>query len=87
MSRNTNADRARDAGFAFQTSEYSEQNNDPLTNIGDLICDLAHYADTLKDADGLEPEDGDTNGLHVISRGEWHYREERREEEQERLES
>ena len=80
MSRNTNADRARDAGLVFVDSTYAKQDNDALTNLGDFICDLLHYADTLTGQDYEPSGPDDTLGFFVLGRGEWHYRHELEEE-------
>ena len=84
----TNDDRAERARLAFEASRYDA--NDPITNLYDLICDLLHLADRIE----LDPEDWEppvlgteTNGEFVARMSLWHYREEVKEEEEDRAAS
>lgn len=90
MSELTNADRAERARQAFAASPHFVENNDDLTNLYDLVCDLGHLADALAredpslldDTPGFDTTDPtrETLGAYVHRLGAWHYSEELAEE-------
>lgn len=82
----TNEERAERARIAFEASPHSRENNDTITNLYDLICDLGHLADEIAETDAGELEHafekvdgdwkGDSPGAYVHQMGAWHYGEE-----------
>lgn len=67
----TNADRARRGLRAYLA--VSHDNNDRLTNVGDLICDLLHFADTLTEVEFDVEEMGETRGMYAAHTAAYHY--------------
>lgn len=79
----TNADRARRGRQAFNAMRHDD--NDTITNVYDLICDIAHFADTIDGREyGFDVRGDDTAGHYVLSMAQMHYSAERKEEEDER---
>ena len=68
----TNAERAERAARVLEVA--APDDNDTLTNIYDLMCDLAHLAD--RDAEGVV----ETPGFYALDMAEYHYRAELEEE-------
>lgn len=81
-----NSDRAERAAVAFNASGYDS--GDTIPNLYDLVCDLLHYADHYGNPDDCIVAAGtETNGEYVARMGLWHYREEVKEEEEDRAAS
>lgn len=74
----TNADRANDARIAFDASKHAKEDNDELTNLYDLVCDLLHLADTLETVWARAESSG--NGDFVLDMAAMHYHAELRGE-------
>lgn len=75
---NTNAGRATSARAAFDAVEHDD--NPPLVQMYDLICNLLHLADRLTDEESVAIAGTETAGAYVARMALWHYTEELIEE-------